>query len=170
MRKHFVNLTNGIEAIRQFNLQDYAFLRIQSTACEQKRWPFILDDLDANFLMSLALGHTCIIYDYGHNGKPRSLWQGCEWIRYALERRWYGRTIRPSVHGHNVGAYFDACYSRLPDTTLRRLDYFGKFASGGAVNIEIVWGKTYLDGKYHTYAGLLEGADGTLVEKARQCP
>lgn len=34
---HFINLTNGIEAIEEHHLTDYRFIRIQSTACEQSR-------------------------------------------------------------------------------------------------------------------------------------
>jgi len=151
----FVNLTNGIQAISGHSLNGYSFVRIQSTACEQKRWAFILDDLDANLLIHLALGHDCRIYDYGQRGIPRALWQGCEWVRYALERRWYGKTITPIVRGHNVSGYFNEQYNLLPKTTLNRLDYFGKFATGSTVQLTGVGNKTILDGQYQRYTQML---------------
>ena len=38
----YINLTNGIEAIRKYNLSEYRFIRIPSTYCEQKLWNDIL--------------------------------------------------------------------------------------------------------------------------------
>ena len=62
MDKHFINLTNGIEAIPF--LDNYEFVRIPSTYCEAKAWDKLMLSLDSNFLMNLAVGNTCIIYDY----------------------------------------------------------------------------------------------------------
>jgi hypothetical protein len=42
-----------------------SFVRIQSTACEQQKWEALIRDVDANLLISLALGKSCIVYDYG---------------------------------------------------------------------------------------------------------
>ena len=54
--KYFINLTNGIEALPTVD-GDVSFIRIQSTACEQKRWDFLIQDLDNNFYTWLALGY-----------------------------------------------------------------------------------------------------------------
>lgn len=35
----------------------HSFLRLQSTACEQQKWEDLLNSLDANFIVHLALGH-----------------------------------------------------------------------------------------------------------------
>ena len=40
-------------------LRRRSFVRIQSTACEQQRFEAILQDLDSNLLLHLALGHWC---------------------------------------------------------------------------------------------------------------
>ena len=74
---HFINLSNGIKAITDYNLSDYRFIRLQSTTCEQKRWEEILLTISDDFLISLALGYHCIVYDYGANKNvPRDVWQG----------------------------------------------------------------------------------------------
>lgn len=59
---NYINLTNGVEAIPmlEFWNEDYRFIRIQSTICEQKNWDRLIQDLDYDFLMNLALGHKCI--------------------------------------------------------------------------------------------------------------
>src|SRR5574340_1552415 len=59
----YLNLTNGLEALPLF-ADNYKIICIQSTACEQKRWDYILADLDYNLLFDLALGNNCFIIDY----------------------------------------------------------------------------------------------------------
>ena len=53
-------------------------MRLESTACEQGRLEALLLGLDANLLMSLALGHCCLVWDLGSRNKtfavPRALW------------------------------------------------------------------------------------------------
>ncbi|MFL1672138.1 hypothetical protein [Paenibacillus dendritiformis] len=153
--KHFVNLTNGIEVIPKLD-GEYSFIRIQSTACEQKRWDFILQDLDYTFLMSLALGHKCIVYDYGANKPtPRAIHQGLEFVRYVLSRRWFGEILTPFVRGHNVSQYFNGVYRSLSDQTLKKLDYFRKFLRTDQLNLEIITGSTSRDGDYDYYRDIL---------------
>ena len=56
---HYVNLTNGLEAIphlRQLQLP-YAFTRIQSTYCEQQKWDELVIEADPNLMMSMAMGN-----------------------------------------------------------------------------------------------------------------
>jgi len=104
--RYFVNLTNGIEAFadlreRGISMSDVAFVRIQSTACENRNYNGILESLDNNLLMNLALGNLCVIFDYGSRGTgrligeddhrygiPRAFWQGVEFIRHSLEHFW----------------------------------------------------------------------------------
>lgn len=46
--------------------------------------------LDSNFLMNLAVGNTCIVYDYSQNKEmPRALYQGLEYIKFILYKRWF---------------------------------------------------------------------------------
>lgn len=59
--KHFINLSNGIEALRPLDLQglpveQICFMRLQSSHCESQDFHGILSNLDHNLLMHLALG------------------------------------------------------------------------------------------------------------------
>ena len=119
--RHFINLKNGIEAVptlHAMNVHDYAFCRVQSTMCEVGDmekvlcgefilwairlglvWAIIMrrrvlfTELDANLLVSLALGYSCVVYDFGSRDKkrgvPRALWYGTEFVRYALDWYWF---------------------------------------------------------------------------------
>jgi hypothetical protein len=55
---HFVNLTNGVEALPALQRMrlPYSFVRLQSTACEQQNFEQIVLALDSTLLMHLALG------------------------------------------------------------------------------------------------------------------
>ena len=136
---NFINLTNGLKAT-EF-LRTYSFIRIQSTACEQKRWEFILNDIDHNFLMNLALGKTCKIYDYSEKKKmTRAMFQGIEWIRFVLNKRWFDRNYLPFVRGHFVQDYFYNEYRKLNRKTLKRIDYYKKFLKAKQLKIEVISG------------------------------
>ena len=100
-RAHFINLTNGIEALDKLppDLQNNVnFVRIQSSKCEANDFYGILQDVDHNLLFHLATGAECVVYDFGSRGSqwpgaedqkvPRAIWWGLEWIRYALTRAW----------------------------------------------------------------------------------
>lgn len=157
--KYFVNLTNGIEAIPQIE-GEYAFIRIQSTACEQKRWDFLLQDLDYNFLMALALGHHVVIYDFGANKPvPRAIYQGVEFIKYVLNRRWFGRETKAIVRGNDATRYFAQVYEQLEERTKRKLDYFRKFLMTDQLHIEVRTAATVHDGDYEWYRKVLEEAN-----------
>lgn len=52
---NFINLSNGLLAIREYGLTDYRFLRIQSSHCEGKHWADILWTLSDDFLMHAAM-------------------------------------------------------------------------------------------------------------------
>jgi hypothetical protein len=86
--KHFVNLTNGIEKIPQ--LSNFSFIRIQSTTLERKNYYKLFADLDNNFLMWLALGKECIVYDFGTN-RPlsKTIYLGLPIIEYCLNKFWF---------------------------------------------------------------------------------
>jgi len=56
---HFVNLSNGVEALPLLQGQPFAFVRIQSSHCEANNFDGILGALDSTFLMYLAMGHDC---------------------------------------------------------------------------------------------------------------
>jgi hypothetical protein len=63
---HFVNLTNGLEALPALHALQlpYSFVRVQSTACEQHNFEQIILALDSTLLMHLALG-ACALTSFG---------------------------------------------------------------------------------------------------------
>jgi hypothetical protein len=144
--RHFINLTNGIEAVgllqgRGVSTRDIQFIRLQSTHCEHAQYSHIINGLDYNFLMSLALGHICLCYDFGSRGTglrderegiPRAFWWGLEWVSYCLIRTWGLRTDHTGssekqpvmVKGYNVQGNFAHQYEMLPKLTKKRLKYF----------------------------------------------
>jgi len=164
MKHHFLNLTNGIQAIQDYGLEDVRFIRIQSTACEQKRWEDILMTLSDDFLMSAVLGHECVVYDYGANKDvPRAVWQGLEWVKYVLSRRWHGEIYRPVGRAKACQNYFAVQYSGLSSRAKSRLDYFARYLNG-PLRISAITGATDKDGKTEWYAGIVKG--WTLAEAA----
>jgi len=142
MQINYLNLTNGLQAIERNELEYYRYLRLQSTACEQKRWDFIIQDLDNDFLMNLALGNDCVVYDYSEKKNcTRALYQGLEWVKYVLSRRWFGADVIPLVRGHNCQKYFDDCYNKLDKKTFRKIDYFKKHIDTKTLNLKYKTGK-----------------------------
>jgi hypothetical protein len=128
---NFVNLTNGLLAIDLYHLEDYRYVRIQSTWCEQKRWEDILWTLSDDFLMACAKGEICYVFDFSERRKStRAVWQGLEWIKFVLYRRWYGETYMPEGRVKVAGKYFQEQYEKLSKKVLNRIDYYGKFCSG----------------------------------------
>lgn len=140
--RHFINLKNGVEAIptlRAVGIDDYAFVRIQSTLCEAGDMEKMMLELDANLLVSLALGHSCVVYDFGSRDKkrgvPRALWYGLEFTRFALNRYWFDgddtavTTDRcgPVLRGKRVDADFRRKLASLSKSAKKRIKYYRKF-------------------------------------------
>ncbi len=149
--KTFLNLTNGLVALPYKN---DGFIRIQSTACEQKRWDFILQDLDNNFLMQLAIGESVIVVDGGMK-PPRAIWQGLEWVRYALTRLWYDEEIELNKGRIQSSLlYFRERCDMLETRTLKKLEYFKRFATTGRVGLLGIWEKTDRDGDYAYWSNI----------------
>ena len=155
--RHFINLTNGIQAIEDHGLTDVRFIRIQSTACEQKRWEDILMQPSDDFLISAALGHRCVVYDYGANKQtPRAVWQGLEWVKYVLWRAWWGRSYRPIGRAITMEPYFAEQYARLGPRAKARLSYFARYCRPeSGLRIFSVTGPTEHDGDYGYHAETL---------------
>jgi len=156
MKAYFLNLTNGIEYLPKLNGNEFSFIRIQSTACEQKRWDFILQDLDSDFLMKLALGYECVIVDFSSKKNvPRSIYQGVSFIEYVLNRIFFDKMTIPVVHGHNVKDYFDKVFNSLDNRTKKKLEYFKRFLITNNINLSSICGKTLYDGKDDYYKSIL---------------
>lgn len=153
---NFVNLTNGLQAIEDYGLVDYRFLRIQSTACEQKRWNFILKSLSDDFMMNAALGNECIVYDYGARKEvPRSIWQGLEWIKFVLSDKWHHELYIPEGKKHRSGpGYFKSQILKLDSQSKSRIRYFRKYLNG-PLHIYGVSKPTVHDGNFSYYKKII---------------
>lgn len=157
MIKHFINLSSGLDWSHDLATEDVAFIRVQSTWCEQKRWDDLLWDIDANLLMHLALGHTCIIYDASaKRDMARALWQGIELLRYCLSAAWGVPYDPPAVRGidNEMACYFDEVWRNLDTRTKRRLRYFRNFLHTDRIDLQQRCRRTRLDGRYDELAML----------------
>ena len=153
MRKNFVNLTDGIEAIP--GLTNYSFIRIQSTTLERKDYYKLFADLDHNFLMWLALGNECAVYDFGTN-RPisKTIYLGLPVIEYCLNKYWFGHEMDRVWAGRafsvNIKNYIEThIYQRLfayHDEKLlpakisldAKYRYYRKFTPPGVLRVNLV--------------------------------
>lgn len=158
----YLNLTNGLEILFSEDLrtkiellaggQEVDFtprvIRIQSTALEQKRWDFVIQDLDHGLLFDLATGNTVIVVDYSsHKPESRALYQGLPFIRYVLTRYWLGREEIPWVKKHNVQFLFRKLYSGLNSQVFAKLSYYRQFLLTESINLRgYAGGKSRLEG------------------------
>ena len=160
MIRHFINLSGGIEAIGDF---DFEFVRIQSTDCEHKmgppQWEAILTELDANFLMALARGDECRVYDSSAEGESHAQTWGLAWIRFALNVAWFGRITQPVVDGEDASKLFTRLWwKHMGKRTKRKILYFGNFVETKDIKLEAVSVKAKHDGDWPYYRKALKNA------------
>ncbi len=158
MVNYYLNLTNGIEFLDRpdFNIKEYKFVRIQSTACEKHLWDKILMDLDYNFLLDLALGNEVIVCDTSQRKIiSRALYQGLEFIRFVLNKYWLGKDIIPYVRNMNCSEYFQKEYKKLDNKTFKKLKYLKKFLNTDKINLTCISFNTNHDGDYNYYKNIL---------------
>lgn len=157
MKIKYLNLTNGLEYLDE--IEDYKVIRIQSTLCEAKCWDKLINDLDYNFLLDLAQGNTIEIYDTSSKkNMSRALYQGVEFIRYILLRRWFNSKpdeISAVVNGYDATKYFETEYKKLSKDTKKKLDYVKKFVIGNGIYIKRICKKSLHDGKYNYFKEIL---------------
>lgn len=172
---HYLNLTNGIEIIPHFHDIDFRFIRIQSSHCEQKHWENVIMGLDYDFLLNVALGHTCVIYDFGSrsaDGLSRAVWEGIPFIQTALLMRWFKKEPKQALlkNGVDVKDYFISVVNSFGKKTKRKLDYFLKFLNeqNTSVNIVGVSTKTNNDGNFSYYKGILDNARFMMDDRHKQ--
>ncbi len=112
--------------------------------------------LSDDFLMHAAMGTECIVYDYGANkAVPRAVWQGLEWIKFALSARWYQQAYSPQGRAVSCRNYFVAQCRVLDKHTKTRLNYFKRYLNG-PLRISSVTSATKHDGNYAHYINLLQ--------------
>jgi hypothetical protein len=153
---HFVNLTNGLQAVPTLRAvgAPFSFARLPSTAVEQGRWGDVLLAADAGLVSAAVGGWTVVVWDCGSRGgvstgdasddaapplPPRALRVGLPFLRYALERKLWRAGGRdpaeppggwPRVRGHAAATAFDAALA-APDAAaaLDRFRYWRRLAS-----------------------------------------
>lgn len=174
--KHFINLTNGIEKIPELNSSgiEFSFIRIQSTTLERKDYIKLLQDLDHNLLIHLALGFNCIIYDYGTNRNiSKTIYLGIPFIEYTLNKLWYNldevpyrytrstyEKLKEPSFGHIYNDIFIHNQNNIKNNLKTKLKYYKKFLNSDKINIKGVSKSTNNDGKYQYYFELLNNNYG----------
>lgn len=111
------------------------FTRIQSTACEQKRWGTILREAGYDLLFELASGNEVEIFDCSRRPRePRALWQGVPWVVFACQRAWRCPVDRViSRNGMDVTDQFEAQYRALTDADLAGVRWVGRLVRPAVV-------------------------------------
>lgn len=154
--RHYLNLTNGLDALEKYYFSEINVIRIQSTKMELKQCEDVIADLDYDFLLHLALGFRCVVYDYTKRGRkkqPRAIWQGLKWVEYVLNRIWFDQEMR-CENGMNV--FFREQYMKLSRKTRNKIKYFRKFLKTDHLTIEVVTDLTKHDGDYCYFSDLLD--------------
>lgn len=156
-QKVFINLTNGIEAIPDLNWDDVSFIRIQSSHCERQKYNQILENIDYNFLMNLAMGFECVVYDYAANSEvPKAVYTGLEWIKYVCNRRWLNKEYPVIVKEKNVTEFYKLHYSKIDYKIKRKIDYFKKFLLTDELKIISITTQTKNDNKIEFYQNIIQ--------------
>lgn len=174
MRKHYINLTNGIEKLEEIvSLNEpYSFLRICSTTIECKNWVKLFTDLDHDFLMHLVLGFECNVYDFGTNRvMSKTCYVGIPLIRYVLTRFYLDKETdefrigrNGNVTKENYSKYFSQIYEYLfmydrgKEGKLflkTKLAYYKKFLNTDVINLNAISESTSNDGNCDYYRHLL---------------
>ena len=174
MLKIYINLTNGLEFLKfpltrelfllqhryssdpktYFNgLRDVAFVRIQSTWCEQKRYGDIINALSDDLLMNLAIGNECYIFDASRRKRgSRALWQGVNFIRDALMFFLFGKTRK---HPNGMHVDFENRIKSLNKNAVNKLKYYKKFLITSEIALNAVCAKTEHDGDYEYFKSIV---------------
>jgi len=156
-QKVFINLTNGIEAIPDLNWEDVGFIRIQSSHCERQKYNQILENIDYNFLMYLAMGYECVVYDFAANSEvPKAIYTGLEWIKYVCNRRWLNKEYPVIVKDKNVTEFYKLHYAKIDYKIKRKIDYFKKFLLTEELRIISITTQTKNDNKIEFYQKIIQ--------------
>jgi hypothetical protein len=144
--KHFINLTNGIEALprlHRLGINPHGYARLTSTSLEQQRFESLANDLDPNLLLHLALGECCLLYDFGSRNKgtgaSRAIWYGGEFIRYILNRLWLDLDpvdTRVFLRGFNAAPEFERIIKNFDKSSRKRIKYYKKYIPSGKLLLQ----------------------------------
>lgn len=121
---------------------------------------------------------SCIIWDCGcrnrHNGAPRAIWYGLEFVRFALNRFWLDRRDPAHLRGHDVSASFEAACRGFHPTTKKRLRYYKRFLSEATqqqgVRLYGMFRKTDRDEDVNFFVDMAVRYCGTHEDQQRHSP
>jgi hypothetical protein len=133
--RHVCNLSRGLLCPHfRDGFTGHYYSRIQSTACEQKRWGAVLGGLGPGEYLALARGERVVVHDVSEKlREPRAIWQGLPFIRYACRRAWGLETLPVrSRNGMDVTRYAEECYRGLASSARRELRYFRRYCVEGS--------------------------------------
>jgi hypothetical protein len=154
--KHYLNLTNGLEALMKYNFTNINVIRIQSTKMELKLTDDVIADLDYDFLLHLALGFRVVVYDFTKHGrekKSRAMWQGLKWVEYVLNKVWFDSE---TVYEKGMHVFFEERYKQLKKKTRNKIKYFRKFLKTDHLTLEVICDITKNDGNYCYFSSVLD--------------
>ena len=168
----WVNLTAGVEVLPAMEpdlLPSLHFTRIRSTHCERAEWDALIRDLDNSLLFQLARGFRVVLVDCGSardDGCSRALWQGLEFVRFVLSRRWLDHSTDAcadgvNIHGADMTRHFASAEHNLSEVAKRKVDYYKKFAGparehGGGVRLHGLACPSHHDGDDGFYIRALD--------------
>lgn len=173
--RHYVNLTNGLEALPALSAlvpaAELRFTRIQSSHAEASAYDKLLSELDHDLLWSLASGHTCYLYDFASRnpkrGVSRAQYLGAEFVKWALAYLWFGKDsplVAQSVlvRNKNLVRFWrdDVLPYKIAKDTKKRIRYYTPFALASGVqriDLRSVYGR----------ASVIDGRKNVHVEIAR---
>lgn len=141
---NYANLTRGLLCATNVGttpIFDH-YCRIQSTHCEQKLWPAVINGAGPDLLMNAAMQHICIVHDQSEKlRRTRALWQGLTFVRMTCEILWNVEPkLRRNYHDRRGGKameqYFLSVIADLDRSVKRYVDYYSQFYLGGPVAME----------------------------------
>lgn len=177
-RRHFLNLSNGLEAASLIaglaGLDAVRVTRLQSSQCEAQAFDGILRSLGPELMFSLAAGYDCYVYDFAsrdaQRGVPRALFLGLQFVSFALAYLWFDeRAESVHVRGHNVAQFWrdEVMLKRVAKKTRQMVRFYRPFAgrmAGGRVRLHGVYGAVAeTDGEKERQVDIVErvwGNDG----------
>lgn len=163
--RHFINLTNGIEALPDMSslvpASELRFIRIQSSHCESCAYDKLLNSLDNELLFSLACGRDCYVYDFASRNKshgiPRALFMGLEFVKWSVSYLWFtddsdALPEKAFVRGKNTVPFWrdQVLPYKISKDTKKKVRYFAAFAKEMGVR----------DVKLHGVYGRVSEIDG----------
>jgi hypothetical protein len=171
--RHYVNLTNGLEALPGLTALvpagELRFTRMQSSHAEASAYDKLLAELDHDLLWSLAAGHTCYLYDFAsrnpRRGVSRAQFLGVEFAKWALAYLWFGKDSArvPGcvlVRGKNLVRFWrdDVLPFKIAKDTKKRIRYYAPFAAAAGVervDLRAVYGRaSVIDGRKEQHVRL----------------